>query len=207
MNNELYHFGVKGDNPRDELYHFGVKGMHWGVRHDREKKSRGRNHRNPDGSLTSEGERYVLSSKKNMKKAFKTAFKEHMRSLGRSGDIYTGGHTGKNYDRVAEQYSLANKKLDAWARKQHDIIDKKYENDYDKWEKAERNLLKNPWFREESTKIANKYSKEFNRALLQDIGVKDLEAGEKAMKEYGLDYYVDTFNGVDRIRHGKTYLW
>lgn len=178
----------------NELYHFGVRGMRWGVRR----------YRNKDGSLTPEGERRILSSKKNLRKAFKESFRAHMTSQGRSGDVYHGMRTtGKHYDEVEKQYRNARKTLDAYVSKQYKIIDSKYGDDYDKWERAERKILSDPWFKEESSRIANQYAREFNRAKLRDIGIKDLSAGEKAMKEYGLAYDIGTFNGVDTIRYGK----
>ena len=174
----------------NELYHFGVKGMHWGVRR----------YQNRDGSLTPEGERRILSSKKNLRRAFKKSAKAHEHDQGRSGDIYTGtSSTGKNYDRVHKSYIKAIRPMEDWLLKQYDKIDAKYGNDYDKWEKAELKLLNNPTYRSSMEKVSHQYVHALNRAKLQDIGISDLERGEKYMYEYGLAYRVE--NG--RIRYGK----
>ena len=156
---------------------------------------------NKDGSLTPEGERHILSSKKNLRKAFKEAAKANWKAKGESANIYTGtSSTGKNYERVYKNFINDRLKYEDWLVKKYEKIDALFEDDYDKWQEAETSFLNDPSYRSGLDKVNRAYVSKLNRAKLQDIGIKDFTTGEKAMKEYGLAYYVDDKGD---LRYGK----
>lgn len=138
----------------NELYHYGVKGMKWGVR-----------------------------------KARKRAAKEGVKGRSRHS-------TGKNYDEVysrmsKEKQAINKKYVPRYQKLIKDTVDYNNKaqaglrNPKERQRLASENQKLNSEYYKESMALAKKYTDQFNRATLKDIGYKNVDKGAEYLKRKG----------------------
>lgn len=159
------------------IYHHGIKGMKWGIRR----------FQNKDGSLTSAGKKRYGMTKKQVKRA--------IRKSGNENRTRVSEKAANELDSSA-RFTKASKKATEIAKR----LNEKYsEKDYSSI-RALSHVADS-----ESQKIGEKYAKEFQTALLKDIGYNNVKLGIEMLKSYGIEPTV--YDPLLTIQDKKQYIY
>jgi len=154
----------------NELTHYGVKGMKWGVRRQIKKEVNRHKygwHTNGDHNPTGQHTRAVAD-------AYAQAVKKENRH-GRKAMI----ELYKRADKLVKRY---NSTFDPQAEREIEDLNKEYSDAL--FRNSERNMA-----------IANRFVDDYNRAMLKDLGVENVDAGMKYLKRKNLEVnMVDMMN-------------
>lgn len=200
----------------NELYHHGIIGMKWGVRRYQNKdgtltEEGKKRYLNSDGTYTKEGERQLS---KTVRKIEKTAMKKHAKETGNQALSPFRTSTGKEYDRVINDYKnrmkqdpkyreLSKAAYDAEMKRL--LSEKPYADDPEKldtyWQSDKYYDLSNESERAARAKekyaetIGKKYIDAVKDAKIRDLKItENVESAKKYLKnnfKWDLSYYDD----------------
>lgn len=171
----------------DELYHYGVKGMKWGVRRNKQeygmskrevkkaiRKAKRNYRRNEDPTHTFSG-----TTGKNWAKVHS----EHKKAV--DNDSYVKDYKSKRdqaykeaelHDTIKDQYSSEGKRPNQRLYDYHLSESEKYQTKGDTYSELAM---------ERTAKIGQNYTQKYNDALLKDIGYKgNIETGRAMLEKY-----------------------
>lgn len=162
----------------NELYHYGVKGQKWGVRR----------YQNKDGSLTAAGKKRVAKreaegkyamTKREVKRAMKKSSNEEFDKV--YDEYQSEFRTNKKYNKLGKQSDKVAKEL--LAQDQQDLLNggpsKRTYELYKKHDDLDKQMTKI------EVEIGKKYVDKFNDARLKDINYQgSAEKGREMLKSY-----------------------
>lgn len=179
----------------NELYHYGIKGQKWGVRR----------YQNKDGTLTPAGKKKYsnMSDDKLQKTLYKQVKQKRAEQSGQSNKWMVSNTIGQNSEKAWKKYikdrdAYENSDVIKQANKKRRDLDRRLEKgqmDLDQYDKAYEEIRKSVYKadldssvrygskgRQYSQEYLNKYGNDINIGYLKDLGYDDATAKEFASR-------------------------